>query len=103
LVRETSVGEGTQVVKETQLVKETSVVTVKGDQLVEATKIVEVTPVPLTGPTNALGVTLPADALPLDQQTYTIAMGKVGEQFGGAFGHEMESLYNRAYQLGFGQ
>ncbi len=52
--------------------------------------------------TNALGVTLPADALPLEEQYRLIAIGKPGEQTGGSFGHEMESLYNRAYPLSYG-
>lgn len=82
------------------VLKET--VQVEVEKQVEVTKMVEITAIPKTGPTNALGVTLPEDALPLDQQIYTIAMGKVGEQFGGAYGHEMESLYNRAYAMGLG-
>ena len=51
---------------------------------------------------NALGIELPAGALPLEEQYRLIQLGKPGEQTGGAFGHEMESLYNRAYPLGFG-
>ena len=95
-----TVPEEVEVEKEvTAIVKET--VMVEG-QSVEVTKIVEVTPAAPTGPTNALGVTLPADALPLDQQYHLEQIGKPGEQTGGSFGHEMESLYNRAYPLGYG-
>lgn len=54
-----------------------------------------------TGPTNALGVTLPANALPLDEQYRLVPVGKPGEQTGGARGHIMESLYNRAYETGW--
>lgn len=70
----------TQVVKETQVVKQTSVV--------------EVTAAAPTGPVNALGITLPADALPLDKQFWKLQV----EPTGGGFGHIMESLYNRAYE-----
>ncbi|MEX1018877.1 MAG: peptide ABC transporter substrate-binding protein [Litorilinea sp.] len=42
---------------------------------------------------NALGVQLPADALALDQQVIRIGQSEVG----GAYGHLMESLYNRAF------
>jgi len=93
-----------EVIKETvtveKEVEKTVIETVEVEVAVE--KVVEVTPVPLTGPTNALGVTLPADALPLEEQYRIIPMQRVGEQMGGAFGHEMESLYNRAYPLGMG-
>ena len=44
--------------------------------------------------TNALGITLPADALPLDQQIRVTPPSGVG----GGFGHIMESLYNRAFE-----
>jgi oligopeptide transport system substrate-binding protein len=74
----------TQVVKETSVVKET----------VKETQVVEVTAAAPTGPTNALGVTLPADALPLEKQFWSLAV----EPTGGGFGHIMESLYNRAYE-----
>ena len=47
-------------------------------------------------------MTLPADALPLEEQYRLIQLGKPGEQTGGTFGHEMDSLYNRAYPLGYG-
>ena len=59
------------------------------------TKIVEkvVAPTAVTGPTNALGETLPADALALDQQYIRLAIGTTG----GGYGHIMESLYNRAW------
>jgi peptide/nickel transport system substrate-binding protein/oligopeptide transport system substrate-binding protein len=57
---------------------------------------------PETKLVNALGVELPADALPLDEQYRLIQLGRPGEQAGGSFGHEMESLYNRAYPLGYG-
>ena len=61
----------------TKVVKET--VMVEG-QSVEVTKIVEVevTAAAPTGPTNALGVTLPADALPLEEQYRLIQLGKPG-------------------------
>ncbi|MCB0116985.1 MAG: twin-arginine translocation signal domain-containing protein, partial [Caldilineaceae bacterium] len=51
---------------------------------------------------NALGVELPADAKALEDQYRLIQLGRPGEQTGGSFGHEMESLYNRGYPLGFG-
>jgi ABC-type oligopeptide transport system substrate-binding subunit len=44
--------------------------------------------------TNALGVALPGDALPLDQQYILLPVG----QTGGGYGHIMESLYNRAFE-----
>jgi hypothetical protein len=44
--------------------------------------------------TNALGITLPADASPLDQQIRATPPSGVG----GGFGHIMESLYNRAFE-----
>jgi hypothetical protein len=66
--------EVTQVVKETQIVKETQVV----KETVQVEKVVEVTPVPPTGPVNTLGVTLPADALPLDQQFRLVSTGAIG-------------------------
>ena len=71
-------------------------------KIITEEKIVEVTATAPAGPTNALGVILPADALPLDQQYHLELIGKPGEQAGGSFGHEMESLYNRAYPLGYG-
>ena len=43
---------------------------------------------------NALGVQLPADALPLDQQFRLEPISETG----GGFGHIMESLYNRAFE-----
>jgi oligopeptide transport system substrate-binding protein len=91
--------EVTKVVKETVMVEGQPVEVTK---IVTEEKIVEVTAAAPTGPTNALGVTLPADALPLDEQYRLIQLGKPGEQTGGSFGHEMESLYNRAYPLGYG-
>ena len=62
--------EVTKVVKETVMVEGKSV---------EVTKIVEVevTAAAPTGPTNALGVTLPLDALPLDQQYRLIQLGRI--------------------------
>jgi len=66
---------------------------------VEVEKIVEVTPIPLTGPVNALGETLPADALPLEEQ---FILGEEGGT-GGGFGHIMESLYNRAFEQAVSQ
>lgn len=90
----------TQVVMATSVVKETAVV--KETQVVETTKIVEVTAVPATGPINDLGVALPADALPLDKQVWLMAMPAVGQQISGATGHEMESLYSKAYFHGLG-
>ncbi|MBM3187372.1 MAG: peptide ABC transporter substrate-binding protein [Chloroflexi bacterium] len=83
-----------KVVKETVVVKEAVEVEKEVTRVVQAAAP--------TGPTNALGVTLPADALPLDQQYRLIAVGRPGEQAGGSYGHEMESLYNRAYPLGYG-
>jgi ABC-type transport system substrate-binding protein len=74
----------------TQVVKETSIV----QQEVEVTKVVEVTAAAPTGPTNDLGMTLPADALPLEKQYWTMKV----EPTGGGYGHIMESLYNRAYE-----
>ena len=62
----------------------------------------EVTPEDAGALVNALGIELPADALPLDEQYRLIQLGRPGEQVGGSFGHEMESLYNRAYPLGHG-
>ncbi len=91
--------EVTKVVKETVMVEGKAVEVTK---IVTEEKIVEVTAAAPTGPTNALGMTLPADALPLEEQYRLIQLGKPGEQIGGSFGHEMESLYNRAYPLGYG-
>ena len=62
----------------------TSVVEKEVTTVVE--KVVEVTP---TGPTNSAGIVLPADALPLDQQTW-----KIGNAMTAAHGHWMKSLYN---------
>jgi ABC-type transport system substrate-binding protein len=87
-------------VKETQLVKETSIV--EKEKVVEKEKIVEVTAAAPTGPTNDLGVVLPPDALPLDQQYLLLALQAVGQQISGATGHEMESLYSKAYFHGLG-
>ncbi|CAN5525533.1 hypothetical protein BH10CHL1_BH10CHL1_23350 [soil metagenome] len=42
---------------------------------------------------NALGVKLPADARPLSEQFIKIGISEVG----GAYGHLMESIYNRAF------
>ncbi len=42
---------------------------------------------------NALGVKLPADARPLSEQFIKIGISQVG----GAYGHLMESIYNRAF------
>jgi oligopeptide transport system substrate-binding protein len=64
------------------------------EKTVEKTVEVQVTAAPAAGPTNTLGVTLPADALPLDQQYMLLPVGIVG----GGFGHIMESLYNRAFE-----
>lgn len=90
-----------------QVVKETVVVEKEVEKVVEkeVTKVVEklvekvVEPTKVTGPTNALGVTLPADALPLDQQHIRIGIGTTG----GGYGHIMESLYNRAFEHAGGQ
>ena len=86
--------EVTQVVKETVIVEGTPV-----------ERVVEVTPTPLTGPTNALGVTLPADALPLEEQYWLLSTGEIGSGLSawGAYGHSMESQYNHAYEPGMGQ
>jgi oligopeptide transport system substrate-binding protein len=72
------------------------VVTQQVEKQVEVTTEVEkvVTPTPQKGLTNALGVELPADALPLEQQYILNSIGTVG----GGFGHIMESLYNRAFE-----
>lgn len=88
----------TQLVKETQVVKETQLV----KQTVEVPKIVEVTTTAVTGPTNVLGVTLPADALPLDQQYRLVSTGAIGSGLAawGAYGHSMESMYNHAFEDG---
>jgi ABC-type transport system substrate-binding protein len=88
-----------KIVKETVMVEGTPV---EVTRVVTEEKVVEVTAAAPTGPTNALGVTLPADALPLEEQYRLVQLGKPGEQAGGTFGHEMESLYNRAYPLGYG-
>jgi len=45
------------------------------------------------GLVNALGVDLPADALPLSEQYIKAGISQVG----GAYGHLMESIYNRAF------
>jgi len=66
---------------------------------VEVEKIIEVTPIPQTGPVNALGEVLPADALGLDEQYILNRIGEVG----GGFGHIMESVYNRAFEHAGGQ
>ena len=95
----------------TKIVKETVVVNVPGEKeivekettkIVKETVVVEVTPTPLTGPTNALGVILPADALPLDQQYRLISTGAIGSGLAawGAQGHSMESMYNHAFEDG---
>lgn len=73
---------------------QTVVVTQEVEKVVEKEKVVEVTAAAPTGPTNALGVTLPADALPLEQQYIKAPIGGTG----GGFGHIMESLYNRAFE-----
>ncbi len=83
-----------QVVKETVVVEKEVEKEVVQTQVVEKTVEVQVTAAPATGPTNALGVTLPADALPLEEQYILAAVG----QTGGGFGHIMESLYNRAFE-----
>jgi len=83
-----------EVVKETVevMVKETAVVKETVEVVVE--EVVEITATEATGPTNALGITLPADALPLEQQVWEMGVGTTG----GGFGHIMESLYNRTFE-----
>lgn len=55
------------------------------------------------GEVNALGLVLPPDALPLDQQIVRLAVAAAGAgTAGGAHGHSMESLYNKAYEPGYG-
>lgn len=83
-----------QVVKETVVVEKEVEKQVVQTQVVEKTVEVQVTAAPATGPQNALGVTLPADALPLEEQYILTAVGVTG----GGFGHIMESLYNRAFE-----
>ena len=86
--------EVTREVEKEKIVKETVVVTeekvVEKEKVVKETvqveKVVEVAP---TGPTNSAGITLPADALPLDKQNW-----KIGNGMTGAHGHWMKSLYN---------
>lgn len=88
------------IVEKEKIVKETVVVKEAVEVEKEVTRLVA--PAPATGPVNALGVILPADALPLEEQYRLIQIGKPGEQAGGSYGHEMESLYNRAYPMGYG-
>ncbi len=57
-----------KIVKETSVVKET----------VKEEVIVEVTAAAPTGPTNSRGVVLPADALPLEQQNWSIGDRRCG-------------------------
>lgn len=78
-----------EVEKEVEKIVETTVEVEK-----EVEKVVEVTAAAPTGPTNSRGVTLPADALPLDQQNWEQAISAVG----GGYGHIMESLYNRTFE-----
>jgi peptide/nickel transport system substrate-binding protein/oligopeptide transport system substrate-binding protein len=89
-----------QVVKETQVVMQTQVVKETVEK--QVTKVVEVTAIPKTGPKNALGIALPEDALPLEQQIWEMALPDVGTQISGATGHEMESLYSKAFFHGLG-
>jgi ABC-type oligopeptide transport system substrate-binding subunit len=56
-----------------------------------------------SGLTNALGVNLPSDALPLDQQYRLFTTGDISTGGWGAHGHSMESMYNIVYQPGMGQ
>jgi ABC-type oligopeptide transport system substrate-binding subunit len=83
-----------KVVKETVEVQVEKVVEKEVTKVVEKEKVVEVTAAAPTGPTNALGITLSADALPLEEQYIRIGIGTVG----GGYGHIMESLYNRAFE-----
>ena len=59
-----------------------------------------------TGPSHRSdqrpGCNLTADALPLDKQVWLMALPAVGTQISGATGHEMESLYSKAYFHGLG-
>lgn len=83
-----------------EIIKETELVTVKETEVVKETveveveSIVEITATTATGPTNALGVTLPINALPLEEQLKIQPVGTTG----GGYGHIMESLYNRAFE-----
>lgn len=72
---------------------------------VEPTEISEVASKPATNLVNALGMTLPLDALPLDQQDWLLSTGEIGSGLSawGAYGHSMESMYNHAYEPGKGQ
>jgi len=96
-----------QIIRETVEVEKIVEKTVEVEKQVEVEKtvektvekIVEVTPIPLTGPVNALGETLPGDALSLDKQFILTGIGAVG----GGYGHIMESLYNRAFEHFGGQ
>lgn len=100
---------GKEIVKETVIVEQTKEVI----QEVEVTKvvveqkevtkvvekIVQVTPTPVPAPVNALGVALPADALPFEEQVVMAGIGGTG----GGYGHIMESLYNRTFEHAGGQ
>ncbi len=66
-------------------------------------QVLEATSTPVTGQTNALGMTLPPDALPLDQQYRLFTTGDISTGGWGAYGHSMESMYNLVYQPGMGQ
>lgn len=83
-----------QIVTVTQVVNQTQQVTQLVNQTQEVTKVVEITATSPTGPTNSRGLVLPADALPLDKQMWNNPLGTVG----GAYGHIMELLYNRAFE-----
>jgi oligopeptide transport system substrate-binding protein len=90
-----------QVIRETIEVEKVveKMVEVEVEKTVETERLVEVTAVPMTGPVNALGESLPADALALDEQFILTGIGAVG----GGYGHIMESLYNRAFEHAGGQ
>lgn len=86
-----------------EIIRETVETTVEVEKIVEKTveveKIVEVEAPEPTGPTNAIGEVLPADALPLEEQVIITGIGTTG----GGYGHIMESLYNRAFEQAAGQ
>ncbi len=71
----------------------------------KATQETAAEPTPITAQVNALGVTLPEDALPLEQQDWLVSTGEIGSGLSawGAYGHSMESMYNHAYEPGKGQ
>lgn len=92
-----------EVVKETVVVREEVEKEVTTVVEKEVIKVVEATAP--TGPTNAWGVTLPADALPLEEQFIWYGGGAPGGSAtgSGGYGHIMEALYNRTFEHACGQ